>query len=94
MTGVQTCALPISPPLKDQVRGIITGPGTDGPDGSRADLVRRVHNIQRRLAVDQLRQESPDLGAAMDEKLRERIQRKVPSSSGSPVDALIKSLTP
>ena len=80
------------PPLKDVIRGIIQGPGTDGPQGSRADMVRAAHNTRRRLAIAQLRRESPMLDEAMTQKMEERIRMKIPDAGGNPMDNLLKSL--
>jgi hypothetical protein len=80
------------PPLKDELRAIIAGPGTDGPDGSKADFIKNAVNRRKRAAIEQLRRESPELDTVLKDKERARIDKKVNEQPADPVSGLIQSL--
>lgn len=88
------------PPLKDAIREIIAGPGTGGPDGSKADLIRARVQQYKQAAIMQLRKESPMLDEHLAALEKRRIDLKVdesmaPAPKGPPglADAL-KNLIP
>jgi hypothetical protein len=69
-----------TPPLKDQIRTLINGPGTDGPEGSKADIIRGAVNDRKAMALMQLRRESPQLDEELSRRERARIQTKLPTA--------------
>lgn len=78
--GLDLGVLENQPPLKDVIRKLITGPGTDGPGGSRADMVRSVVHDRKAMAIMQLRRESPDLDDELKRREKQRIQNKIPQA--------------
>lgn len=79
--GLDLGPLASQPPLKDVVRELMTAPGTDGRDGSRADFIRDAVNGRKRAAIDQLRRESPELDAELRRRERARIDKKIPTTT-------------
>ena len=71
-------------PLKDALARFIAGPGTDGPGGSRADLILSFVNQRRAMAIDQLRRESPLLDEELTRREKERVQQKIPGAALTP----------
>lgn len=82
--GVDLGVLAGQPPLKEVVRTMMQQPGTDGPEGSRADMIRSAVNDRRRMAIDQLRRESPILDMELTKREQTRIQKKIPGGEMSP----------
>ncbi len=76
------------PPLRQALAEMMAAPDyqqqTNGPDGGKALLIRRLVMVYKQAAAAQLRQESPELAQAIERQQQRRIEALDPAAQQPP----------
>lgn len=84
--------IPLREALGQEMQGTAYQEATDGPDGGKAVLIRGIVTAYKKLAVQQLREEYPDLDAAIESQITKRINARDPDVNPPDPSKLIPGL--